>query len=595
MGLGKSKSVMQLYDIESFDRYFGAEYDDDCSCFAMQLIEEKNLMFNKDKDVEYFDSHALDCYGEMKQVYVRGITDLLVENFFELYIDKKGCRKYVLLSKKGYETVTWDKYNKMKCSPGAKPLKDFRIVNHLKGKKTVCVFSLSDATKFICFDVDIKDKNNKKGKAQKVVRLLVDTLVKYGIPKDRIYTSWSGSKGYHVEIFFKHTYSLSKAELFFDLIVNRPSLKSILNANIEFLPTATRAIKLPLGLNFLSRFKKNRLCNFVDIHSGEEFIDILSLKHFMDIQKTDHEIIDTAVERLIADNASSDNSIPYGNNSTITSLTSVSSNNEMKQQKDVNSTVSQLIPEQSNNKKSLESILRLEREGLKQPGTRHDSLLSLAILYKCYYNYCREENKSKLIEWLENQDKNTYTTPLEDSIKDIEKIVQYTYDRDYQLGKNSPSICISAKEMEQVIKVKQKNAKLLLFTLLVHNKRHSFVGGIFYMSKNLMSKSSGLCDKTCRNQLKNLVNQKFVEEVETMIPDGNGSYEANRYKLLLGKHLRVIDEGNKKIEFDYNNNDNIREYYLKGLEILEDKTLKEYLSKKDYHLFKKGEYIKKLQ
>lgn len=588
---GESKT--KLFDVKEMDKYFDAQYDDDPRFFAWQLIEEENLLFNKDKEVGYFDSSSLDCYDEMKGVYVQAIKDLIIDKFSDLYITVR--RKYVILKKskpKKYETVTWDKYDKSKCSPGARPLFDFMIEAHLKGKYTVCVFAKSLFAKFICFDVDIKDKSNKKRKSQKVVRLLVDTLVEYGIPKERIYISWSGTKGYHVEIFFNRQYSGSKAKEFFDLIVNRPCFKDIFGANIEFLPTQNRAIKLPLGLNFNSRLKKNRFCNFVDIHSGEEFLDIYSIKYFLDIQTIDPKYIDAALEKLKADNVCRDYNSACRNNLTGTTLNSTKNKNEVKQNYEVSSAYSESNLKSSDNKMSIKNILKLERDGLKKPGTRHDSLLKLSILYKCYYKYTQEENKNKLIEWLKRQDKSTYTTSFEDAIKDIEKIVYYTYKRDYKLGKSCSIINISDEEMEEVIKVKQKNAKLLLFALLVHNKKYSDVNEIFYMSYEQMSKATGLSEKTCIDQVKNLEKQEFVEVVERKIPDTNFVYKPNKYRLLLDESIieRALD--NKKISFEYRSKDEIRKHFIEGINLIEDKSLRKYLSKKDLHLVKKGKFFK---
>ena len=68
------------------------------------------------------------------------------------------------------------------------------IESHIDGKYALCVFAGPKVTRFISVDVDEGGK--------KVVRQVVDTFVKFGIPMDRIYVSTSGRKGYHVDIFF---------------------------------------------------------------------------------------------------------------------------------------------------------------------------------------------------------------------------------------------------------------------------------------------------------------------------------------------------------------------------------------------------------
>ena len=77
-------------------------------------------------------------------------------------------------------------------------LKDSIILEHLRQKRTIGVFSGSIITSFICFDVDINDENYCKWAVYKIV----DTLQNLGISGKYIHISLSGSKGYHVEVFF---------------------------------------------------------------------------------------------------------------------------------------------------------------------------------------------------------------------------------------------------------------------------------------------------------------------------------------------------------------------------------------------------------
>jgi hypothetical protein len=586
-----SKEVKKhLVDMDLFDHYFFNEED--------QQFEDSMEFTIMSVDMDLFDHYFFNEEDQQFEDFSLPIIDQLVNKIYELYVSVEGnniyAHKYVVLRKTGnYNTVIWDKYNKKIKTPGARPLFPFFLKAHLNGWYTICVFASFFTTKFICFDVDVSG-NNKKKKAQKVVRLLFKTLVEYGIPEERIYTSWSGKKGYHVEVFFEDGLSNFKAKEFFEIIVNRPGLNNILNGKIEFRPNNNQAIKLPLGLNYSNRIKKDRLCCFVDIHSGGDFENIDDEEYFLEIQPIDPAIIETAIVKHNGSIGSTGHNLTSRNGSTITSSNLVKCKNDINQE--VNSAINQINPEPSSNDMSTYSILKLEEEGLKQPGTRHRSLLRLSILYKNYYNYSREENINKLIEWLNKQDKNMYTTSFEDSIKDIEKIVKYTYDRNYKLQKSNPAekyVRILDVEMEEVIKVKQKNGKLLLFALLVHNKKHSFLNGIFYMSYNLMSQATGLSERTCIYQMKNLVKQNFVEVVGSKILDDNFCvYRSNEYKLLLDVPLKETTRGHKELTFNYNNKDNVREFYLRGLDILDDNIIRKILTKKDYHLYKKGEYIK---
>jgi len=510
--------------------------------------------------------------------------DPLIDKIYELYITEK--KRYVVLNNNGlYHTVIWH-YNKELNLYGAKPIKRFMLESHLKGWKTLCVFASEYTTKFICFDVDIKG-NERKKKAQKAVRLLFNTLVEYGIPKEKIYTSWSGSKGYHVEVFFDFGLSNGLAKEFFELIVNRPGLNDIYNGKIEFLPTSTRAIKLPLGQNFCNRIKKNRLCCFVDINSKKDFVNITSDHYFLDIQKIDPTIIKNA---LVKNGDMNDlDGCCLSNRNSLSRTSSNTAEYKIVDKKGLDLPTCKIEPKPQNKDYSIDSILELEREGLKQPGTRHDALLKLSILYKCNKNYSQEETKEKLIEWMRKQDKSSYTTSLEESIKDIEKIVDYTYKRDYKLKNSDSTINIFATEVQEIIQVKQKNAKLLLFVLLVHSKKYSDRNFVFYMTIEQMVEATGLSIRTCQNQMKNLEDQKVVEVVERKIVDSKKYYKPNKYKLLLQKPSKVSED---YITFDFFNiEESRRKQFIRGIDLLDKNILKDYLSKNDYYSYLKGNYI----
>ena len=126
---------------------------------------------------------------------------------------------------------------------------DSVLRSHLDGAYTIGVFSGEKATKFISFDVDAG------GKA--MVRRIVKALDVLGFPKDRIYVSTSGRKGYHVEMFFDPYIYNEKAKNIYDLVIWKAEADP---KKVEFRPTHTQAIKLPLGVHA----KTGNRCWFLD-------------------------------------------------------------------------------------------------------------------------------------------------------------------------------------------------------------------------------------------------------------------------------------------------------------------------------------------
>ena len=90
-----------------------------------------------------------------------------------------------------------------------------QVWEHINGGISLCVFAGPHKTKFLTFDVDMKDND--------VVRRVADTLINLGIPEDAINVSLSGNKGYHMDIFFEDSVYNWKAKELYDLVIFRRS------------------------------------------------------------------------------------------------------------------------------------------------------------------------------------------------------------------------------------------------------------------------------------------------------------------------------------------------------------------------------------
>ena len=137
--------------------------------------------------------------------------------------------------------------------------KDGVLESHLDGRYAVGVFAGNKATRFITFDVDAG------GKA--AVRKVVGALTDMGFPEDKIYVSTSGRKGYHVDIFFEPYIYNEKAKNIYDIVIWMTGLDP---KKIEFRPTHTQAIKLPLGVHA----KTGNRCWFLDTRTLDPIEDM---------------------------------------------------------------------------------------------------------------------------------------------------------------------------------------------------------------------------------------------------------------------------------------------------------------------------------
>ena len=116
------------------------------------------------------------------------------------------------------------------------------------------VFAGKWGSKFLCFDVDDGSKES--------VATIIHELVKLGLNRNQIHVSFSGRKGYHVEIFFEGIVSTDRLHLLYQHVIQNGDLDP---HKVEFRPTHTSAIKLPLSVHA----KTGNVCWFVDRNTFE--------------------------------------------------------------------------------------------------------------------------------------------------------------------------------------------------------------------------------------------------------------------------------------------------------------------------------------
>jgi len=411
-------------------------------------------------------------------------------------------KKFLVMNNKGYMTIE----NK----PEKKAmLTDVYIARHLQKKETLGVFAGNVYTKFICFDIDVKDSEMAKW----VVYKLVNTLQNVGVSGEYIHISESGSKGYHAEIFFDDTITNNKAKKFFDYVITQAeldevSLKGI--GKVEFSPTATQGVKIPLG----KHFKTGRTCWYCDFDKGLQPINkssyILAIKP---MEKSSFERIIDEIDGISF------------SESDIASIEYIESNFKPPGK----------YFDNTDTETTIESVEKLINEGLSVEGTRHNSLVKISKYYK-YCGMSASENEKALIEWLKMQKNEYYLSTWDTCLKDIRGIVEWIYNNNVSLT-ISKKILISRSEMKQILKAKGKNEKLMLFTLLVHKKRYANKEGVFFMAFSTMTELTRLTEKTVISNIQKLEATNMIEVTRGSKKYVNGKWqqETNKYRVNITK------------------------------------------------------------
>ncbi|WP_003545417.1 TOTE conflict system archaeo-eukaryotic primase domain-containing protein [Desulfotomaculum nigrificans] len=393
------------------------------------------------------------------------VSKELIKQFYNLYVIKRD--RYILLLHDGRYITT-----------KKKPLMDWMIKNHLKGTATIGTFAGKNGTKFICFDIDTKET------AKQYYHKLINSLINIGIPADYIYPSFSGTKGYHVEIFFDNPIAITELKKLYKKVLAE------INANeteIEFRPTSSQGVKIPLGRNFKSQDMENNICWYVDRETLEPIRDI---EYMLKIQKIDSNTIKDIIKNIGQQKVIKKQKI------------------KSKQQQPQNKVVS--LPVYIGNEYSIEKLEKLWKKGITQQGTRHTSMVKLAK-YLRYLGNTREQTKIDLMNWLERQPEHTYNSTIDEIEEDIEKIVNWVYDNQKGITAPRNKIEFHKEEIEYILRANSKNEKILLFYMMIHSKRYSDDEGKFYMSYSQMEELTGLSHQTVVSTINKLENQKLIQ------------------------------------------------------------------------------------
>lgn len=388
----------------------------------------------------------------------------IIDKINELYIMSRY--QYLILSEGGkYQTFNSYKNDKVY------KLNDYVIQRHLDGKATLGIFSSTNQTKFICFDVDVKDKS----KAKWTVYRLVDVLMELGISSEHIHISISGNKGYHVELYFNEPIKNEMAHELYLMAMNKSDLLNIDYGDVEYRPNAMKqGVKIPLGINFKNKRKPR--CWYVDYYQGLK--PIRNKRYILKIKQIDVEIIYNILERE-RDTLEEEE---------------VSKVEEARGFIEGKYTPLKIYKENIGEQETIEFIEKLIHIGLTRTGMRHNSLFKVAKYFR-HQGFTKEECDTALVEWMGEQDTRCYTTKWEECIKDIQLIVKYIYENEVSLTVQQKDLFVTYEEMRQILKLNSKNEKLLAYCLLIHSKRYAIKNGHFYMVYRQMSEASGLAEK----------------------------------------------------------------------------------------------------
>lgn len=365
---------------------------------------------------------------------------------------------YIASRKKGYVEQYFHKKDEIvKYRTEKYTFTDKQLKQHLQKKKTYGVFAGKEETKFICFDVD-SGKNLEYSKV--ITKELVNVLVNiFKIEEEYINISISGLKGYHVELFFDKMKTNHTALSLFNAVISFLEIKN--GAEIEFRPTFTQAVKLPLSLNL----NGGNTCYFVDTNTLEPITDPL---HILKIKQ-----LPTNKLKNIFENKSL-----FNHESEVAA--------QPKDTKSEKNLKTKSVKVNNNSKANDDVVEFLKKGSLIHPNTRNNMTLKSAMFLngqgQTEYDAFQIIFTNLTNTWNNNRDMFSKNTTLKYIEAETERIVKSVFLKNQTLSSGKKEIKIYKREMEAVISLNKVHLRKLLFTFIVHSKKYANLDGSFYFA-----------------------------------------------------------------------------------------------------------------
>lgn len=392
-----------------------------------------------------------------------------------------------------YVTKIYEPYTDSTAKAASKfPMSDGMFNAHFRGESPLAIFAYGTRSRWFAFDVDSKEK------ALDDTLKLVDTLVAQGISRKDIHVSYSGGKGYHVELFTDKHLPFSQWQAFGHAILGHAGLST---DQIEFRPTEnnSHALKLPLTLHP----KTGNFAGYCRLDCNNRTLEVLGVQDSHDYLATIEQI---GIEAILAVEPLPKMEAPKP---------SKPSNPKPKAVR----VVEPRLFKSDDDKKT--TAIKILSEGLPGPGTRWKSIRNTLIPYLKAEMGCDEEKTREiLIDFCKREyEAGRTTTPIEQCIKEIDKLIEGFYPLVNGVYSVVRELEVTKSEVEWVVGVVEiggkRTARDLLWALLLLKKAYANKEGEFFASREavqaLLSNPRKISPSTIQTHRKWLSDNGYLE------------------------------------------------------------------------------------
>lgn len=437
------------------------------------------------------------------------------------------------------------------------------LKGHINNKHTIAIYPWGNKAGWICFDVDTEEDSLSD------TFKIVNTMVNYGINRNDILISFSGNKGYHIELFFEYPMTYKQIKKFGNKIcflAGSNINKKRKERKIEIRPTENAGIKLPFGLHRLAN-KRTYLLNENMVQFEFTYQEYI---FFLKMDKVNNNLIRDIL--CSQDQPEEDPAVPEPE-----------LREPGEQEKEQNEQTKNTIFDDDEEEEefyeykflpSLESRIKaIENKfyyGLKKEKSHHFWAFKIAIWMRDIKRWNRDKAEEDLIQWTQNNSK--YVKNEKAAIYDVQWIIKSIYDSgnkfEYTLEKGITARILRfyQHEIKLVKKIqgeakKEEGAKtispsLLFFTFICMSKY--FARNPFFINREDLKRYSTLSNGTFNKWFKWLRDKRYFE----IVKKGN-SYQRQANEYFIPSISDIILGSKENISIDLKSNDqlNIRELY----------------------------------
>ncbi len=343
----------------------------------------------------------------------------------------------------------WLEYSNGKAytvSNRAWKLNDSDIMQHLSGSKGIGVYFPEKVSKFIGLDIDSLDV----GLLNRVYR----GVMQYGIDDCNILMSFSGGKGYHVDVFLSEPVDKVVINSFYEALLFDIDATE---KQVELRGGGGQAYKLPLGYHY----KTGAYCCPVD-----EFGNEISLEILQQIRPVESRVIFDAVDINYSPDQFAALKI---------------------QHEDLLESIELLESHSRTNEMTIKQTEALIDAGQPAEGDRHKALRLIASYCKDVKSYCLGETVDFLKNWINKTWKKTFPAEW---LRNAETVARSVFKTGFIFRVHANEISISLPEIREIFSVKTGNKlqtealRRLYYIFLLQSKAYAGADGVFYMSRN---------------------------------------------------------------------------------------------------------------